>query len=365
MSLSASIQGGQVEVVDMNDDVFMAHFAEDAKDTSAVVYRGSVFAWDDCDNHVCPSTGLIEEFELGKGRKRTETTCSTPFFPGTCLRLFFAFDRWYLCTNRSLSAFSCIWSTLEKQTFGALAGRALGLDGSTEQWDNYCDTQLRRDTKYLLWLVHEEYVRADDHGLYLLSTLKNTNLDVWGQTNFIAPPRGMRDGQWLPSPMRKPGGEQEVEWGYLFFDPATEHCWRETTEKYRYQQFLQGNERNPRRRYMQLEAMQSESWTLLADYLALRPSVADLKLQDDADLGHIYPLLSDPELVDQLPAHLADEWRNLAAKRHSVGRTRLKIDTRLAALSLWRRTRQHFESGSVHTRADEVSELCESFSILA
>lgn len=327
------IEAGMFDAPDSNDDLIMVHFNETARaHPSATKYRGDVFS-SHTGTLVCPSTGLIEEMDWVEGDPNLidEPIYQAP--PGTILRAFHHNELWYLCSNRKLDADRSRWGT-RGQTFAQLFMERIALTHKTlfYRWfPDWADKHLDKNRTYTFLVVHDEWIPTDQHGVYLFHSDSDRSPVLLME--------GVRQLEKITSEIAQ---VNEPAWGYLC---RRERRWmRHTSSNYREQMKLQGNTPDSRRRYMELELDSDPA--LLARFLETRPSVADMKLEDDhAWTTIVQKLLEDESFLGSAIRNRGAlmRWSDLAIswlEREEKDSLRLKIQ----ALTWWHteKTASHF-----------------------
>jgi len=342
------VQNNDLQVVDGDERVYMVHFDDkDRHNSTLTSYRGDVYNHD--HKCVCASTGLIEEMDWEVGILPSMQPIPTPNSiysvpPGTILRLFFAHDRWYLCTNRQLNAFRYrpFYQGQTVPSYGLLFVNML-LDDCPANWITHLNVS--PDQQYTFLLVSEDYVAPDQHGVFLLSiTRSGEKPNLAFQSNLSEPLSGIHLRIRSPVPVDfATVHTTEPEFGYLI--QSSDKWIRLTSAHYRSIMSLLDNCADPRRRYMQLEATDPEK---LQAYLMLRPSVADLKLQDDYEWSTVVSrLLNDHifrrNLIRHPKAYM--RWTDLANEWNQQSNP---IQIRIQALMWWYRERHcpHFRTST-------------------
>jgi hypothetical protein len=334
-------QDPRLEVVDSDDLVYMVHFQEAHRhDPMATRYRGDVF---DSRTHdlVCRSQGLIEEVPWVKGHFSMVPAPVYDVPPSTMIRVFCHCNRWYLATNRRLDAYKSRWGNKQTLSFGELFVQLSGLAMGDLSMAGLDPAQT-----YTFFVVHDESVHRGLHGVYWMKP----GLGGSESATSSSLPDTLPRVQELPLVTPSTCSTTEPLWGYLWSDGWS---WtRITGHRWRLHHEVQGNCSDPRERYLQL---QTEGDTdRLAQYLLDRPSVADLKLDDDeAWSTSLKQLLEDPAYRRAVIRNrgalnrwdrLAVEWQHCAT-RDPVRAVRLKAK----ALVWWNREKDgpHFERSPV------------------
>jgi hypothetical protein len=304
----------KVDIVDSDGDLYMVHFTDEFRhDPDINQYRGDIYSDDTLSRVVCKGTGLIEEKDWTPGVVHTNTVPIYQSPPGTILRMFHS-DKsgWNICTNRRINAFTSRWNN--RQSFGQLFLDILGIHREDKhQWSKMFNVRLQPDKQYTFLLVHDEFVHLEQHGVYLIDTTDDTGTSI----PLLTQPSLLHNNiRALPLACSETVCSVEPEFGYLWKDIHTGRWTRWTSARYRQIMDLNGNHPDPRQRYMQLDALDDK--TRLAQYLLLRPSVADMKLADD----HAWRTIVERLLTDEsyresfLPPHtgVRNRWALMAQK---------------------------------------------------
>ena len=302
--IAGLLRSGDVSIVDGDEHVYVVHFTEAARENSiATSYRGDVFA---CatDDRVLTSPGLIEEVDWEPGRMMVAPVFAMP--PGSCLHAFAYNGRWYLSTNRTLDAFSARWGSRTDPSFGELFMRAVSGADENASWQSWAPAALAPmgdGATFNFWLVHDEWV-SPNLEVYLMPVARTTSAEY----EQMRAPVGVRKFTLTPPDTAR---TTAPAWGYLVHDGWR---WvRHTSPAYRRQMELVANEPNRRKRYLQL---MGTSPVVLAEYLSTRPSVADMKLEDDAAWPTVKQILEDPEFRHDATAdqpRRTQDWLNRTA----------------------------------------------------
>lgn len=339
---------GQVDVVDSDHVVYMVHFNDQyyestgRTDNNVSLYRGDVYSKLD-NSCVCPSMGLTEEISWGpvKAHGLPAPIYDSP--PGTVLRAYQADGVWYLSTHRRLHASQSRWGGVKsfQQLFMDMVDVDRYNDGDFQTW---AKSTLTDGKLYTFLLVHEEWVPNDQHGVYLINipNMTQNQSDELSHNCFRV----------LPEVSSSMAHQQEPQWSYLVFDGW--HWLRFTSKRYVDMMELQGHCPDTRERY--LELVSANDTEKLGQYLLSRPSVADMKFEDDhAWRTVLRRLLEDAEFRHQVIVNRCalQRWNKLAVQWQERGMHSVKHGVKLKARALtwWHREKDvsHFATDMVDT----------------